>query len=367
MILEFDRAFIDRPTDRHLPDETLRRLQVAYRRAKADPRGLRSVYRVGNEWSPIYEQYMSDFISALQDDSTAALRDLLENFFRRDFSNGLHGLHFEMVERYMTPGRPIQPQDLQAYAQTVAADMDRLFKSVPDLDVSRIQAPQVGNPYGYEIDGRFHCGLHFFYFANKIDMLVAQQQPRIVELGAGYGGLPWAIKTCMPGARYLDMDLPEVLAIAAFYILSAFPQANVALFGEVDASSAEDLDRYDFVFLPNFEIERLPADWADLAFNSWSLAEMEPGPIANYVGHLGRVASRYFFHVNHAVYCKVSADLFPVDAGKFRLLHRAPAMWGKSEHRNNMICEHEYVYTRRLTVQAPTSLTVSPPNADVAA
>jgi putative sugar O-methyltransferase len=343
MMLSFDRAFADRPAVHRLSDETLRRIQLAYCKAKADPRGMRSVYRVGNEWSPIYEQYMSGFISALQGDATDPLRDLLENLFRREFSNGLHGLHFEMVERYMTPGRPIDPQDMAAYIQTVAADLDRIFKSFPDLDLSKVEVPLVGNPYGCEIEGRFHYGLHFLYFANKIDMLLRSPQPRIVELGAGYGGLPWAVKTCMPSAHYLDFDLPEVLTIAAFYTLSAFPNARVALFGEVDITSP-GLANFDFVFMPNFEIERLPADWADLAFNSWSLAEMDPGPIANYVAHLGRVARRFFFHVNHTVYCKVSGDLFPVDFSKFRLLHRAPAMWGKSEHRNNVICEHEFIY-----------------------
>jgi len=352
MLLEFDRAFIERPTAQPLPEAVLRRIQVAYCKAKADPRGFRSAYRVGNEWSPIYEKYMSTFISALQDNSTTVLRDLLENFFRRDFSNGLHGLHFEMVERYMTPGRPISAPDMEAYAQTVAADMDRLFKSIPDLDLRCIDSPIVGNPYGYLIDGRFHYGLHFLYFANKMAMMTGTANPRIVELGAGYGGLPWAIRTRMPGSRYIDFDLPEVLALASFYILSAFPQARVALFGEVDLAHTANIDRHDFVFMPNFEIESLPDDWADLAFNSWSLAEMEPGPIANYVGHLCRTARHYFFHVNHAVHCKVSADLFPVDWKKFALLHRAPAMWGKSSHRNNVICEHEYVYVNRCQTQA---------------
>jgi hypothetical protein len=100
----------------------------------------------------------------------------------------------------------------------------------------------------------------------------------------------------------------------------------------------------DMLFMPNFEIERVPENCADISFNTWSLAEMEPMAIANYVAHLCRAASRYFFHVNHTVYSKIGSDLFPVDYAKFRLLHRAPSMWGKSEYRNNMVDEHEFIY-----------------------
>ena len=346
MIINFDRAFSERPAVRPIFDDDLRRIGRAYRRARADRRMLQPRYRVGNEWLPIYENYMGEFISALMEDSPDRLRDQLENLFRRPFSNGLHGLHFEMTERYMTPGRVIAHADMTAYAETLTQDLDRLLKSVPDLNLATVDTPIVGNPYGVEIDDHFHNGLIFLYFANKISLLVDVDRPRIVELGAGFGGLPWAIKTMMPSARYVDFDLPEVLAIASFYAISAFPAARIGLFGELDVADP-DLDKFDFVFMPNFEIERFPENAADLCFNSYSLAEMASGPIENYVAHLCRIAKRFFFHVNHTTHCKVSSDLFPVNFQKFRLLHRAPSMWGKSRFRNPVVDEHEFIYAHR--------------------
>lgn len=343
MIVDLKNSFQQRVPTHRLSDKDLLRIASAYRKAKADERSTSMLYRVGNEWLPIYSQFMTGFIEVLDHGDVINLRSLLENFFREKFSNGLHGLHFEMVERYMNPDKPVAESDLLAYAETLKSDLQLLFRSVPDLDLSSIRVPIVGNPYGYEIDGQFFYGLHFLYFANKIAMLVRQPSQRIVELGAGYGGLPWALRDRLPNSRYIDFDLPEVLAIASFYIMSAYPSARVGLFGEVDLQK-DDLDQYDFVFMPNFEITRLGDDWADLSFNSWSLAEMDPGPIANYIGHLCRVARTYLFHVNHTNFSKVGADLFPVDYKKFRLLHRAPAMWGKSAHRNNFVDEHEFIY-----------------------
>lgn len=352
MELSFERAFIDRSPTHRLSDGDIERIAQAYRQAKADPRCQDSRYRVGNEWLPIYSRYMGNFIEALSHGPVERLRHELENFFRKPFSNGLHGLHFEMTERYMTPGRPITTEDASAYVHTIKADLDRLMVSVPHLDLRVLDMPVAGNPYGYELDGRFAYGLHFLYFAQKIDQLLQLQRPCVVELGGGYGGLAWAIRACMPQACYVDFDLPEVLAIASFYALSVQPNARVALFGEVDVTrlqtQADGESRpFDLIFMPNFEIERLPDNAADLSFNSWSLAEMEPLPIANYVGHLCRVARHYFFHVNHTVHCKIGSDLFPIDYEKFRLLHRAPAMWGKSEYRNYSVDEHEFIYRAR--------------------
>lgn len=347
MQLSFDRAFIDRPPTHRLSDGDIERIARAYRRAKTDPRGEDPRYRVGNEWAPIYSRYMGEFIDALSEGPVERLRHELENFFRRPFSNGLHGLHFEMTERYMTPGRSISPEDAAAYVHTVKADLDRLLVSVPHLDLRAIEVPVAGNPYGFELDGRFAYGLHFLYFAQKIDQLLQLERPCVVELGGGYGGLAWAIRTWTPQACVFNFDLPEVLAIASFYALSVQPDARIALFGEADVSQVQpraESRPFDLIFMPNFEIERLPDNAADLSFNSWSLAEMEPMPIANYVGHLCRIARRYVFHVNHTVHCKIGSDLFPIDYEKFRLLHRAPAMWGKSEYRNRMVDEHEFIY-----------------------
>jgi len=54
---------------------------LAYRRAKADRRGCSALYRVGNEWSPIYDKFMGNFIEALLGDDLQRLRSMLENFF----------------------------------------------------------------------------------------------------------------------------------------------------------------------------------------------------------------------------------------------------------------------------------------------
>ena len=344
MELRFKNSFLDQAPTRNLSDEELERIAAAYKLAKSNHRGHLPEYKVGNEWSPIYERYMSEFVEALQGADTTALRHELENFFRRPFSNGLHGLHFEMTERYMTQGREISTEDASAYAHTITADLDRLVRSVPHLDITKVNVPLAGNPYGYEIDGKFFHSLHFLYFSEKIRLLIDSDTARIVELGAGYGGMAWAIKHSIPQAQYIDFDLPEVLAIASFYALSCIPDVKVGLFGEVDVSDDQAIKNYDMLFMPNFEIENLKSDSADLSLNTWSLAEMEETAITNYVKHLCRISSRYFFHVNHTERCRMGSDFFPIDYDKYRLMHRAPSMWGKSALRNNWVNEHEFIY-----------------------
>lgn len=344
MKLEFSNSFLERKPARHLSNQELKRIAEAYKRTKSDPRCSLPEYTVGNEWAPIYNRYMGDFIQALQMGDIDLLRDQLENFFRRPFSNGLHGLHFEMTERYMTPSREISTEDASAYVQTVSADLERIILSLPHIDISKIETPIAGNPYGFEINGNFVSGLHFLYFSEKIRALLGTGSIRIIELGGGYGGMAWAIKSSTPDAKYINVDLPEVLAISSFYALSCMPEIKIGLYGEVDVSDEDATKDFDMLFMPSFEIESIKSNWADLAFNTWSLAEMDPVAIKNYVNQLCRISSKYIFHVNHTKNCVMSSDYFPIDFEKFQLVHRSPAMWGKSTSRNNWIDEHEFIY-----------------------
>jgi hypothetical protein len=81
---------------------------------------------------------MGKFIEALLGDDLQRLRSMLGNFFRESFSNGLHGLHLEIAQRYMTLGRVIAAADYLAYVHTVSADLDLLSRMMPDLDINNI-------------------------------------------------------------------------------------------------------------------------------------------------------------------------------------------------------------------------------------
>ena len=148
------------------------------------------------------------------------------------------------------------------------------------------------------------------------------------------------------GLKYYCFDLPENMALQSYFLSSCFPDHKVVLYGECDLANLARIDG-DIIILPNFAMEKIPSDFCDLSFNSYSLAEMEPAAINNYVEILCKATKSYFYHINHAVNCKMSSDLFPIDFSKFELLQRAPAMWGGNN--DQVIDIHEYVYRNKLT------------------
>jgi hypothetical protein len=346
MLIDLKNAFSDKGNDNYTDDRHIERIIKSYILSKQDQANASACYQVGNEWMPIYARYMGESIDALLNKNVGKVNKLFSNFFRESLSTGLHGLHFDMVDKYMTPGKPLLQQDIDTYMGIVVTNLNLFLRSCPNVPVTSLVRPMIGNPYGFDIDGTFinlGADIHF-YTAQKIRMLLSGSgSPKVLELGGGYGGMAYFLMRDLPECTYIDFDLPENAALTAYYLLSAFPEKKIALYGEVDIAT-DDLDAYDAIILPNFEIERLKENSIDLAFNAYSLAEMAPDTIANYVKTICKASSKHFYHLNHAVHSLISADLFPVDTEKFALLFRFPSMWGKSKERNSDIDEHEYVY-----------------------
>lgn len=116
---------------------------------------------------------------------------------------------------------------------------------------------------------------------------VLGDSPVILELGGGYGGMAVKLKTFWPKAKIYLMDLPEVLAIQAFYIQSCFPEAKVAMLEDID--DGDIVSKADFVFLPGWRMDLVPDGSVDLATNVRSMMEMSRSVINIYFFELQRV------------------------------------------------------------------------------
>lgn len=345
MLLSTENAFADRcvPVDPVI----VARIITAYNLAKEAQKGKPDEYQVGNEWTPIYERYMGDIMAKLARHDNPAVATVYGNFFRDACSVGLHGMPVDMLSTYFSG--PVSAELGSLYLN----DLTHRFKIWlttlgKEMALTELQTPVIGNPYGCTIDGVFYrSGVDYLhYYATTIRRLLGDPDAHhtVLELGGGFGGMAYFLMRDSRHLTYIDVDLPENMALTAFYLLSAFPEKKFLLYGEADLATIR-LNTYDAVLLPNFEIERLTGDSIDLSFNSYSLAEMTRPTIHKYLEHINRCTIQYFFHVNHTSNCKVGADEFPVDLQKFALLFRAPALWNHA--RNKDMDEFEFVYKAR--------------------
>jgi hypothetical protein len=270
--------FSDRTRQTNDDTALLERIIVAYNKAKVVQQAAGPSYQVSNEWVPIYETQLGEVMRVLKSRNIVELRRIYGNFFRDRCSSGLIGLPVDMHKHYFTGdigrtyGMLYMNDAIHRYA---------LWKSLlgNTHTVADLVSPDIGNPYGYFIDGTFiKAGADYMhYYATLIARLVRGARQRVVlELGGGFGGMAYYLVRDTANLTYVDFDLPENAALTAYYLLNAFPDKKVLLFGEADLTP-EALSTYHIIIMPSFEITKLPERSADLAFNSYSLAEMSRG------------------------------------------------------------------------------------------
>jgi len=95
-------------------------------------------------------------------------------------------------------------------------------------DPKSLDSPPIGNPYGYYVNGAFvRTGSDYLhYYATVIGRLVRGDTRAVVlELGGGYGGLAYYLVRDHE-LTWVDVDLPENMALAAFYLLSAMTSCS---------------------------------------------------------------------------------------------------------------------------------------------
>ena len=342
-----EKGFADRKEDAQSDSEILNRICEAYNKAKDFQQRVSSVYRPSNEWLPIYEKPLKKVIATLTNRDVNKLGRIYGNFWRDPCSTGLVGLPVDM-QRYFF-GKRIE----RRYRMLFLNDMLYRYRlwhsllgrthSIKDLD-----APCIGNPYGYYIDDKFIKGGADYqhYYATVIGRLIRSETPRcVVELGAGFGGMAYYLLRDNVDMTYIALDLPENMALTAYYLLKAFPDKNVLLFGEGDLTLGSIQD-HDILIMPSFEVGHLPAGCAGLVFNSYSLAEMSQETITIFVAEFTRLVCKggHFLHVNHNKNSLVVADDFGVDVAQFDLLYKIPAFWNMG--RNSRMDEFEYLYRK---------------------
>jgi hypothetical protein len=162
--------------------------------------------------------------------------------------------------------------------------------------------------FGFEIDGRlFNIDtLKFFEVLIALNKGAVLQEFRgnadrrlVWEIGAGWGGFPYQFKSLCPNVTYVISDFPELFLFSATYLMTAFPNARVAFWGEEPTDRL--LDRWqdlDFIFLPNTSLAELRPERLDLTINMVSFQEMTDPQVAAYVKRAFDLKCPFLYSLN---------------------------------------------------------------------
>lgn len=311
---------IDPARHRH----AVERVTKLFQAMKRDQPQADEVFQPGGEWAH-YLSERQEFYDKLLTGDVEFCMGKLNNFWRNELGpivkeyakyEQLTNNETEFVERF----------------QTNVTRNYLIWKEIYDGDISMLQVPQVGNPWGYQIDGQLVLpkATRFHALAKQLcDLTQDVDHAVVAEIGGGYGGAPYYLLRDRPHTTYIDFDLPETLVIAAYYLLSCFPDREIFLYGEGPMPDADSLKQYSAVLLPNFELPKLADASVDVFFNSFSFSEVPFESLAEYLKQVQRVVKSYFLHNNmdrrgvvNRGYERIPASDYPVDPHIFKRLYK---------------------------------------------
>jgi hypothetical protein len=196
-----------------------------------------------------------------------------------------HCYHLTGVRPYETH-RAAKPDQLESFH----AKLEMLYALGP-RELLVHEAPILGG-FGYEVDGGMTNVDTMKYFevmlalerAGVLARIRATNRPVVCEIGPGWGGFAYAFKRLFPEATVILVDLPELFLFSATYLMTAFPQARVAFWGDPGTTEViRSAFPPDFVFVPHTEIGQVRPHRLDATINMVSFQEMRADQVRAYV------------------------------------------------------------------------------------
>jgi putative sugar O-methyltransferase len=153
--------------------------------------------------------------------------------------------------------------------------------------LERLPLSMVGTPTVFEYEG-LACNTAYLENLNyylDVERLVSPRLGwsglRILEIGAGYGGLASVLVRAGVAASYTIIDLPENLMLSAYYLTEQFRERPYRVLSR--RSTNVEADFRGLTFLTPGNIDALKDQRFDLVINTDSLGEMPGGTTQAYV------------------------------------------------------------------------------------
>jgi len=122
------------------------------------------------------------------------------------------------------------------------------------------------------------------------------EPPRsFIEIGGGFGTLGEIVQQRDAGARYVNLDIPPLLTVAAYCLTTLFGQERVITPDLVPEVGPIEVTCCACV--PNWRLPDVSGPF-DVFVNTYSFQEMEPHVVDHYVAAIAATGTRYVLSVN---------------------------------------------------------------------
>ena len=311
--------------------EIVKRIFESFKKMKKDSKKVSDLYLPSSLWKEQINVSYSYFNDALLSNDLYKFHFFLSNF---GSWKKYHGVESNMLIRDNMKNLLSRRYLKNEIFYRNFKNWDWIYNS--RKPVQRLSYPTHGNQSGAYLDKKF-IGVGSFgneYYGSILSGLLDDiNRPIVADLGAGYGKLAYFTLRDISDSCFIDFDLPETLCLAAYYLMKTWPNKETLLYGEEEYSDKSH-SKYELIFMPSYEIEKIGQNSIDLFINKNSLGEMTSKAAINYVHYITN-STRFFFHMNHNIFPNVYSDglpgllayQFPIPNDKFKLLFRSPDIW----------------------------------------
>jgi putative sugar O-methyltransferase len=307
----------------------LQRICRAYSLATERQQGAATKYAPTAWWQEHRDLTLGPVIRALRSNDIDSLQVMYRNFFRDDCSTGL-----VPVQRMKNGFLGDDATDFHRSLYLIDA-LYRLdyWKEQTDCryGLRDLAGPTIGNPFGVMLEGTLvRVGSEYqHYCAERIASLLPPGSASVAEIGGGFGGMAYYLLRGRPMTTYIDFDVPESIALTSYYLLKAFPQLKIVLYGEVELT-AKTIAQADVLLLPVFELLTLPAGTVDLCFSSHAISDLSPALMVEYLNDIVRMTRSHFLYIGNGRSARVIAEAIAGPSRiPFAMLNTRTSNWNR--------------------------------------
>ena len=298
-------GFAKHPADKSDDDRSLlERIATAYRKAAEREPFAPQRYRATDWWELVRRTNLGAVRQALQYGYLREVDSMYRRFFRDPCSTGLISVPYGMSHAFFD-GR-IRDLLRHYYLSDTLYRLDYWAELIGGgYTLSDLAGPDIGEPFGAVIDRVLvRRGADYqHYCAHRVRELMDDDAIVVLEVGGGFGGTAYYLLRDRPGLTYVNVDVPESLALASYFLIKSFPHLKFLLYGEEEMTQTA-IESANAVLLPLWELERIPTATVDVSFSSHAMSDLAPEAMKDYLVQISRATCGTFL-------CWANASCYP--------------------------------------------------------
>jgi putative sugar O-methyltransferase len=231
----------------------------------------------------------------------------IEELEQFDYMLDAHPLVVAKLRRHCYHLTGLRPYDYRTHkASSKVARRKEALEAAGGAELVIPEAELLGG-FGFRLDGGLYNVDTLKYSEALIalrrvglldDLRAPGRQPVVWEIGSGWGGFAYQLKTVCAEATLVLSDFPEVFLFSATYLMTAFPSARVVFEGSEEDPGATAWADFDFVFVSNARTDAVLPPRLDLTANMVSFQEMTSEQVETYVSHAAAAGCPALYSLN---------------------------------------------------------------------